>query len=114
MFELPEFITLAMQMNETLIGKTIRKGKLGNTPHKFVWYNQSHEEFKRLTQGKYVAEARAQGGRYDEVDLFNQYGGYQRIMDSKSAGCPCPECGSKIERIQYLGGMCCYCPSCQV
>jgi len=50
MFELPEFVTLTRQVNETLTGKTIRQGRLGNSPHKFVWYNRSHEAFERLTK----------------------------------------------------------------
>ena len=41
MFELPEFITLARQIDETLCGKTISGGSLGNSPHKFVWYNRA-------------------------------------------------------------------------
>lgn len=49
MFELPEYVTLAKQINDTLKGKTIQRGQLGNSPHKFVWYNRSHEEFERLT-----------------------------------------------------------------
>ncbi len=61
MFELAEFMTLARQMNVTLKGKTIHRGQLGNSPHKFVWYNKSHEEFERLTQGKTIGEARAKG-----------------------------------------------------
>jgi len=61
MFELPEFVTLAQQMNNTLMGKVIRKGTLGNSPHKFVWYNRSDEEFQRLTKGKQVGEAQARG-----------------------------------------------------
>ena len=61
MFELPEFITLAKQMNETLRGKKVRRGQLGNSPHKFVWYNRSHDEFERLTHGKTVGEVRARG-----------------------------------------------------
>ncbi len=61
MFELPEFVTLARQINAALTGKTIRKGNLGNTPHKFVWYNTSHAEFARLTQGKTVGKAWAKG-----------------------------------------------------
>jgi len=275
MFELPEFVTLAGQINETLAGKTIRKGNLGNTPHKFVWYNKSHAEFARLTQGKTVGEARAKGkwlfislepgyvlllgecggkvlyhpagselpskyhlhiafeddsvltattqmwgamelyesgqeqerqyvkgmrptpiepqftfdyfstlidsllegekrsvkglltqeqlvpglgnaiaqdilfraglhprhpieglnknqrrklynailktvreaiqkgGRYDEYDLYGQPGRYRRLMDNKAAGHPCPKCGSKIEKVQYLGGACYFCPRCQ-
>ena len=31
MFELPEFITLARQINETLTGKTISQGSLGSS-----------------------------------------------------------------------------------
>ena len=61
MFELPEVVTLVRQMNDTLPGKTIRRGQLGNSPHKFVWYNRSHEEFERLTAGKTIGEARAKG-----------------------------------------------------
>lgn len=61
MFELPEFVTLAAQMNDTLKDKTIKRGQLGNSPHKFVWYNRSHEEFERLTCGKTVGTARAKG-----------------------------------------------------
>jgi formamidopyrimidine-DNA glycosylase len=61
MFELPEFVTLTMQMNDTLKGKTIRRGQLGNSPHKFVWYNRSHDEFEQLTKDKTVGEAQAKG-----------------------------------------------------
>ena len=61
MFELPEVLTLARQMRETLTGKTIRAGSLGNSPHKFVWYNRSHDEFAKLTRGKTVGEAYSKG-----------------------------------------------------
>ena len=275
MFELPEFVTLARQMNDTLKGKTILRGQLGNSPHKFVWYNRSHEEFDQLTRGRTVGEARARGkwlfiplepgyvlllgecggkvlyhppgstvpekyhlyitfedgssltattqmwgamelceegeeqnrqyikdmritpvepeftfgyfcalvdellagktrsakalltqdqiipglgnaiaqdilfrarlhprhpiadlstdqrralydaivgtvgeviekgGRYDEYDLYNHPGGYARVMDKNAVGRPCPRCGGEVEKIQYLGGACYVCPSCQ-
>jgi formamidopyrimidine-DNA glycosylase len=275
MFELPEYVTLARQMNDTLQGKTIRSGQLGNSPHKFVWYNRSHDEFESLTRGKRVGEARAKGrwlflplepgyvllfgecggkvlyhppgsklpkkyhlyvtfdddsfltattqmwgayelyekgeeqhreyvkgmkttpaepgftfdyfdtlinglvagkkrsakglltqdqiipglgnaiaqdilfrahlsprhaigdltpdqrralydailqtvgevidkgGRYDEYDLYGNRGGYVRIMDKNAVGRPCPACGGDVEKIQYLGGACYLCPSCQ-
>jgi formamidopyrimidine-DNA glycosylase len=274
MFELPEFVTLACQLNESVAGKTVRCGSLGNSPHKFVWYNRTRDEFAVLTAGKTVGEARARGkwlylplepgylllfgecggkilyhpggsklpdkyhlwldftdgssltaltqmwgamelyeqgqeeerqyikgmrvtpvesgftpvyfselidslagekrsakalltqeqlipglgnalaqdilfraylhprhpindlnqdqrlalhsaivstvdevmargGRYDEVDLYNRPGGYVRLMDSKAAGRPCPNCGTAIEKIQYLGGACYFCPYCQ-
>lgn len=273
MFELPEFVTLAKQINDTLKGKVIKRGVLGNTPHKFVWYNRTHDEFEKLTEGKRIGEARAKakwlfiplhpgyvlllgefggkvlhhlpgskvpkkyhlcvtftddsfltattqmwgaielyekgkeksrkyvkgmkltpiddeftyeyfsslidsltekksvkglltqdqlipglgnaiaqdimfkarlhprqavdeltnpqrkklynaikrtvveiiknGGRYDEYDLYNNPGKYVRIMDKNRVGHPCPACGSTIKKIQYLGGTCYFCPSCQ-
>jgi formamidopyrimidine-DNA glycosylase len=275
MFELPELLNLADQLNQTVQGKTIREGRLGNSPHKFVWYNRTPEEFTRLTRGKIAGEAfvrgrwlslpldpgyvfvlgecggkflfhpagekipdkyhlylgfeddssltiitqmwgamelyvsgqelerqyikdmrptpvdpeftfdyfstlvdelkegekrstkglltqdqlipglgnsiaqdilfRAgmhpkhpltdldgpkkevlfqaitstvqtvyeEGGRYDEIDLFGNPGGYIRIMDSRAAGQPCPVCGTTVEKIQYLGGACYFCPNCQ-
>jgi formamidopyrimidine-DNA glycosylase len=61
MFELPEYVILANQINETLMGKTIQSGSLGNSPHKFVWYNRSQDEFAELTKGKKIGEARAKG-----------------------------------------------------
>jgi formamidopyrimidine-DNA glycosylase len=275
MFEISEYTVLARQINTTLTGKTIRAGELGNSPHKFVWYNRTHEEFAELTQGKTVGLARAQGrwlsiplepgyvllfgecggkilfhpagsplpvkyhllihfedgsalsattqmwgamelyeagmeqerqyikgmlptpldpaftfdyfnnlidellqgqkrsakslltqeqiipglgnssaqdilfrarigprralaefspgqrrdlynaivdvvgeiiaggGRNDESDLFGQPGGYVRSMDSAAAGKPCPECGATVQKMQYLGGACYFCPNCQ-
>jgi len=275
MFELPEYMTLATQINQTLKGKVIGKGSLGNSPHKFVWYNRTHEEFEALTAGKIIGEAYPKGrwlsvpvepgyvlvlgecggkahyhpagtkmpekyhlllsfedgsaftvttqmwgamelyekgeeqkrdyikdmrpvplapeftfdyfaalldtlvagekrsakglltqdqlipglgnaiaqdilfkarlhpkhpindlsadqrrelynailstvqevadkgGRYDEYDLYGRPGGYVRLMDRVAVGRPCPGCGGKVEKIQYLGGACYFCPSCQ-
>jgi formamidopyrimidine-DNA glycosylase len=60
-----------------------------------------------------VGAAIDKGGRYDEYDLYNNRGGYVRIMDKNAVGRPCPECGGEIEKIQYLGGTCYFCPNCQ-
>lgn len=61
MFELPEYVTLASQINSILTGKTIVEGIRGNTPHKFVWYNRTPEEFSALTKGKKVGKAWVEG-----------------------------------------------------
>lgn len=61
MFELPEFTTLAGQINETMMGKVIKRGSLGNSPHKFVWYNRTPGEFEALTRGKTVGKASSKG-----------------------------------------------------
>lgn len=60
-----------------------------------------------------LAEAIRLGGREDERDLFDHPGGYKRLMSSATVGLPCPECGTKIEKVAYLGGACYYCPNCQ-
>ena len=83
MFELPEFTTLAKQMNETLPGKCIREGKLSDTPHRFVWYNRKPAEFTQLTQGKTIGAAHAQG-KWLFVDVEP---GYRLVFG---------ECGGKI------------------
>jgi formamidopyrimidine-DNA glycosylase len=61
-----------------------------------------------------MKEAIELGGRYDERDLYNNPGRYIRILDSKAKGNPCPECGTPIEKIQYLGGASYFCPDCQI
>jgi formamidopyrimidine-DNA glycosylase len=53
-------------------------------------------------------------GRYDEVDLFGNPGGYVRLMDKNTAGWPCRRCGTTVQKFQYLGGACYVCPQCQV
>ena len=61
MFELPEYNHLADQINQTLVGKIVSEGNLGNSPHKFVWYNRKPEEFSDLTRGKTVGQAHSKG-----------------------------------------------------
>ena len=53
------------------------------------------------------------GGRDTEFDLYNRPGKYKKVLDSRQVGKPCPECGTPIEKQQYLGGAIYYCPSCQ-
>ncbi len=61
-----------------------------------------------------IGEAIHKGGREDERDLFDHPGGYQRQLSKETVGQPCPVCGTKIEKISYLGGACYLCPGCQV
>ena len=61
-----------------------------------------------------VSEITAWGGRNDETDLFGKPGGYIRVMSSAAAGKPCPNCGGTVEKMQYLGGACYFCPKCQI
>ncbi len=61
MFELPELVILARQFDTTLKGKVITQGVLGNSPHKFVWYNQTHEEFAQLMENKRIGSTTVKG-----------------------------------------------------
>jgi len=61
-----------------------------------------------------MKEATALGGRDEERDLYNRPGGYCRMLNSKANGKPCPQCGTPIEKIQYLGGASYFCPRCQI
>ncbi len=61
MFELPEYVTITRQMNQHIQGKQIKEGRLGNSPHKFVWYNVKHDEFTACTSGKIVGETYTRG-----------------------------------------------------
>lgn len=60
-----------------------------------------------------ISDAFSKGGRDTEFDIYGNPGGYPKILDSRSAGNPCPTCGTTIEKIQYLGGACYFCPKCQ-
>ena len=72
-------------------------------------------ERKRLHRAIVVTmvEAIEKGGRDTEVDLYGAPGGYVPILDRRAVGRPCPNCGTPIEKISYLGGACYLCPSCQ-
>lgn len=60
-----------------------------------------------------LADAIRLGGREEERDLFDHPGGYKRLMSSQTVGKPCPVCGTRIEKMAYLGGACYFCPTCQ-
>jgi formamidopyrimidine-DNA glycosylase len=73
-------------------------------------------ERKKLFEAinKTVKEAIELGGRYDEVDLLGNNGGYIRLMDIRTKGTPCINCQTIIQKISYLGGACYICPNCQI
>ena len=53
-------------------------------------------------------------GRDTEFDLYGCPGCYVRMMDSRTAGKPCANCQTPIEKASYLGGAVYFCPHCQV
>lgn len=53
------------------------------------------------------------GGRDTENDLFGNPGGYKTKLSKKTAGKPCPNCGSIIAKENYMGGSVYFCAQCQ-
>lgn len=62
---------------------------------------------------KVLREMTEGGGRDTEKDLFGCPGRYLTRLSKKTAGGPCPYCGSVIRKASYLGGTIYYCPDCQ-
>jgi formamidopyrimidine-DNA glycosylase len=60
-FELPELITLSRQINQSMRGRTVARGTIGHTPHRFVRYNRTREEFASLARGKSVGRSHCRG-----------------------------------------------------
>ncbi len=60
-----------------------------------------------------IKQAIRQNGRTSERDIFDKPGKYRPIMDRQAKDKPCPNCGTAIQKISYLGGSCYICPSCQ-
>ncbi len=58
-------------------------------------------------------EMTAKGGRDTEIDLFGKAGAYKTKLSKKTAGQPCPVCGTLIKKEAYLGGSIYYCVGCQ-
>ncbi|MBN1857734.1 hypothetical protein JW848_00850 [Candidatus Bipolaricaulota bacterium] len=61
-----------------------------------------------------LRQAVSLGGRDTEIDLYGEHGAYTPLLDKRTAGKPCPDCGTPIEKIHYLGGSCYVCPNCQI
>ncbi|MEA4962552.1 DNA-formamidopyrimidine glycosylase family protein [Lutispora sp.] len=61
MVELPEAVVLANQINDTLIGKKIRKATANHTPHTFAWYTGDPAGYHELLAGKTILYATSIG-----------------------------------------------------
>jgi len=63
MIELPETYVLAGQINETLVGKTIKSAIANAHPHGFAWYTGEPAEYNGKLTGKQITGSAAYGGR---------------------------------------------------
>lgn len=55
----------------------------------------------------------AEGGRDTERDLLGRPGGYATVLSRRTLELPCPRCGGRVTKEQYLGGAVYVCPGCQ-
>ena len=57
MIEIPESITIAGQLNETVKGKKIIEVKAAHTPHSFAWYAGEPSAYAPIMEGKRIGTA---------------------------------------------------------
>jgi formamidopyrimidine-DNA glycosylase len=81
MIEMPEATTIAHQMQESLVGKTIQHFMRGPLVHKFLWLSKSAEEYDAFLSGGQITDAESYGRsiylHVGEADLlwFGEFGG---------------------------------------
>jgi len=63
MLEIPEARVIALQLKETLQGKTISKAVAASSPHGFAWYFGDPAVYGDMLEGKKITDAEAYGGR---------------------------------------------------
>lgn len=57
MLEIPESLTIAGQMNETIRGKKISEVEIAHTPHSFAWYSGEPGFYSGIMEGREIGEA---------------------------------------------------------
>jgi formamidopyrimidine-DNA glycosylase len=61
MIELPEALTMARQINDTICGKRVAVVVAGHTPHKLAWYYGDRQKYADLLVGRNIEKAHALG-----------------------------------------------------
>ena len=63
MIELPEAYTLAKQLDDTIVGKTITNAVANSSPHGFAWYWKKPEAYGGMLNGKKITGTATYCGR---------------------------------------------------
>lgn len=74
MIELPETYVLAGQINQTLIGKTIRSAAADTHHHAFAWYTGDPSEYNRKFAGKKITSSNPGTGYTCEISAKDYCG----------------------------------------
>jgi formamidopyrimidine-DNA glycosylase len=89
MIELPEAITLAKQINDNIVGKTIDKVIPKQTEHKFTWYFGNPDLYQQQLENKSIDNAIGFGSFVELTAgnmkiLYNEGANIRSIDDSKN------------------------------
>lgn len=68
MLEIPESLTIAAQLNETVKGLEVRKVEAAHTKHSFAWYTGEPDFYAKTMEGKRLGKAEGWGS-YLEIAL---------------------------------------------
>ncbi len=68
MLELPESRTIANQLNETIVGKTIEYSITAQSPHGFAWYSATPEEYDKTLKWRTVEATKSIAG-FVQIEL---------------------------------------------
>jgi len=107
MIELPEALTIAGQINDTIYGKRIVNVIAAHTPHKLAWYYGEPSKYPKLLIGRMVGKAHAYGGLVEiKVENANILlgEGVRLRFHGKNESCP-PN--APVDK-QYPNCNCCY------
>jgi len=119
MLEIPEVVTIAKQLNETVREKTICKVIAGYTEHKLAWYNGKPEHYSDWLTDKVIGKTRAVGGII-EISIDNYFlllsDGVNLRYFEKNESCPekhqlylqFSDDTFLVAIVQMYGGICCY------
>ena len=61
MLEIPESLTIAKQLNESVAGKKISRVVANHSPHKFAFYHEDPADYPALLTGKVIGESTGLG-----------------------------------------------------
>ena len=65
MIELPEAVVIALQIDETLLGKRIAMAAANTSPHKFAWFSGNPAEYNERLAGKAIGPAAGVGSNIE-------------------------------------------------
>lgn len=119
MLELPEALTIASQINKTILGKRITNVVANHSPHKFAWYFGDPQNYNSLLSGKTIDSAGSCGSMVeikagDAVMLFGDgtalrfYEKGEKLPDKHQLLISFEDSSAMTASVQMYGGLWCF------